>query len=299
MATVYVRKDGDDGTGDGSTATPYLTIAKALTYATGGDTIFIGDGVYSENVSGGQFNISGNYSPYLTIVSESGIADNVIIQGTTSYTIIKGSGLLFQGVTFTTVDNSSLYTVRLYGSATNITFIECNVRVLSSPSTKNGALVATFTNAGTANRAIRVYGCKVTQVGPYPTGGGIYMLTNQADSTLTDVEIHGCTVRVMGYAVRVIRCDSLLRITGNDLLNYDPTSSDHCVAIGEDADSGDPVSGVVARNTINNLGGHSLLVGAGCNDVDIIDNLVIGGASTAIGLGIVVKNNTNIREVGS
>lgn len=46
MPTFYVTKAGNDTTGDGSVGNPYLTMAKAETVASDGDTINVGAGTY-------------------------------------------------------------------------------------------------------------------------------------------------------------------------------------------------------------------------------------------------------------
>jgi hypothetical protein len=51
MATKYVTKAGNDTTGDGTITLPYLTIAKAITVTTTGDTINIGVGEWAEDVT--------------------------------------------------------------------------------------------------------------------------------------------------------------------------------------------------------------------------------------------------------
>ena len=47
---LYVAKTGNDGTGDGSFGSPYLTIQKAIDVASSGDKIYVLPGVYSETV---------------------------------------------------------------------------------------------------------------------------------------------------------------------------------------------------------------------------------------------------------
>ena len=47
MPTYYIDPAGDDGTGDGSSGNPWLTIAHAHTTASGGDTIIVNDGTYT------------------------------------------------------------------------------------------------------------------------------------------------------------------------------------------------------------------------------------------------------------
>lgn len=47
MATYYIATTGNDTTGNGSSATPWLTISKAHTSASSGDTIICKDGTYT------------------------------------------------------------------------------------------------------------------------------------------------------------------------------------------------------------------------------------------------------------
>jgi len=84
MRDLYVATDGDDGTGDGSQAKPYATIAKAITEADTAiaglsadmATIHIADGTYVE------YNL--NVTNAITIVGESGNRDAVIIDAKAS-----------------------------------------------------------------------------------------------------------------------------------------------------------------------------------------------------------------------
>ena len=48
---IYVGKNGNDTTGDGSANSPYLTIGKAITVATAGTTVYIFPGSYSESLT--------------------------------------------------------------------------------------------------------------------------------------------------------------------------------------------------------------------------------------------------------
>jgi len=49
--TLYVSKNGNDTTGNGTYANPYLTIGKAVTVASSGSDVIIFKGTYSENVT--------------------------------------------------------------------------------------------------------------------------------------------------------------------------------------------------------------------------------------------------------
>ena len=48
MADIYVKKTGNDSSGNGSNGSPYLTIQKGLDEASAGDRILIGAGTYTE-----------------------------------------------------------------------------------------------------------------------------------------------------------------------------------------------------------------------------------------------------------
>jgi hypothetical protein len=48
LTTLYVSKDGDDGTGDGSAGNPYASLAKATDIGTAGNNIVIGNGLWEE-----------------------------------------------------------------------------------------------------------------------------------------------------------------------------------------------------------------------------------------------------------
>jgi hypothetical protein len=48
---LYVGKNGNDITGDGSANAPFLSIGKAITMATSGTTVFIFPGTYTENLT--------------------------------------------------------------------------------------------------------------------------------------------------------------------------------------------------------------------------------------------------------
>ena len=47
MATYYIATDGNDSSGDGSTGTPWLTLAKFITASTNNDICMVKDGTYS------------------------------------------------------------------------------------------------------------------------------------------------------------------------------------------------------------------------------------------------------------
>ena len=59
MAIIYVKKTGDDGTGNGDSDNPYLTITTAIANAGSSDYIDIGAGTYQENNIGSAVTLTG------------------------------------------------------------------------------------------------------------------------------------------------------------------------------------------------------------------------------------------------
>tara|TARA_R110000824_G_scaffold3253_4_gene15476 strand:- start:507 stop:2180 length:1674 start_codon:yes stop_codon:yes gene_type:complete len=118
----YVRKDGNDGSGDGSTSSPYKTIAKAMsqsvdtrTYVTGtGDRfmIIVGPGEYNEVIDCrhphgfGVTNLQGKPIGNLTVRGENFMSATIIDAHTTPHStypsLIYGhtSGSIFENLTF-------------------------------------------------------------------------------------------------------------------------------------------------------------------------------------------------------
>ena len=72
---IYVDADNNSGAEDGSEEHPYNTIQKAVDDANSGDTIFVDDGIYNENIDVNK--------DYLTILSRNG-PNATIVQASTS-----------------------------------------------------------------------------------------------------------------------------------------------------------------------------------------------------------------------
>jgi hypothetical protein len=114
---IYVGKNGSDTAGDGSANLPYLTISKAITVATAGNTIFIWPGTYTENLT---FKVGVNITspvPYGVYIignhTATGtgtiICDNIVLQNPAS----AASG------TTLAVSGSTVINLQFYGSYIN------------------------------------------------------------------------------------------------------------------------------------------------------------------------------------
>ncbi len=169
---IYVGKNGNDSTGDGSGGNPYLTIGAAITSATSGTTLFIWPGTYTENITfkaGVYIEGSIPYSVYITgnhTANFSGtvICQNIILQNASS--VGSGSTLTFSGSSSQNLQFLSSYinsgstsgagdavTYTNTNSSSKIQIIDGNINVAHSNSTAR-AIACASTAAGSiiANR---------------------------------------------------------------------------------------------------------------------------------------------------
>ena len=159
---IYVGKNGNDSTGDGSANLPYLTVQAAITAAASGTTIFIWPGSYSESLtlkagvnltSPVKFGvtITGNHTANFTGTI---VCDNITLTSTTGSTIaFSGTGvqnLQFLGCSVNATAGDAINWTNT--NATSKIYFEdgtCNVatsgasaRCLYSASTAKGSMIA-------------------------------------------------------------------------------------------------------------------------------------------------------------
>jgi hypothetical protein len=191
MTVYYVRKTGDDITGDGTTALPWLTIPKAVTALAAGDTLKIGSGTYASNSGSGYLSLANlAYASTVTIESESG-SNDVIIQGASSSTYntrITGTTakITFKNLTFAMRVNTNASAIKIETGA-NLTVESCAATVLSGTSARYGFWLSGA--SGTASSNITFTSCSVTSDGTNKVTG---MLATTASSTLTNLTLTNC-----------------------------------------------------------------------------------------------------------
>ena len=146
MATIYISPSGNDTTGAGTSGNPYLTISKAHTVASSGDTIYCLAGTYTW--------VSQTFSKALTITAPSpvdnypvaifdGAAANVVWSCYSSdvtfenllFQNVAASGHVFQSYEsgVSTIFNCCVFRALLFGNANfshcfnamNVTFTAC------------------------------------------------------------------------------------------------------------------------------------------------------------------------------
>ena len=114
LHTIYVATTGNDTTGNGSKAAPYLTIGKALSVAVAGDGILLATGTYvGDNL------LLSRFSDFVDIQSESRVATDVVLSG--RLYITSGGGARYMRWRYMTLSNSGADTL-LMGKCDHIIF---------------------------------------------------------------------------------------------------------------------------------------------------------------------------------
>ncbi len=100
----FVRTTGNDGTGNGTNANPWLTIKKALATVPDGATVLVGNGTYTEDSGSGYLNINRVFTNWVTFQPELGALGSVTITNAsgTIGTMVNASAafIRFKYITF-------------------------------------------------------------------------------------------------------------------------------------------------------------------------------------------------------
>lgn len=310
MTTYYVRKTGNDSTGDGSTGAPWLTLAKALTTVPiGGDhTVYIGAGTYSENMSYTNSVYCGRaFLLPVTLRSESGNRDDVIVTSNAGYTVFYEDGasnVFWADLTIQGTGTPAQGTVRFQGACSAAGFENCNIYAHNA----NGGIYASNAKAV----VVSLTDCTIERRGDLsvdtrglyirPTGGGsvtitltnctvsgngyvgAYFVSNDGSSAV-NVTIDGGTYTSTGLfatgAYAILVTGGTVAIS-NITATRDTTPT---VVLGSDSSTALVTTGTLAGSTISSGTSHALLIGY--NAAIDVDNCSISGGD----YGAVVKMN--------
>lgn len=157
---LYVGKNGNDTTGDGSANLPFLTVQKAIDTATSGTAIFIFPGTYTENLNfkAGVYLTAPNvFSVYITgnhTVNFNGtiVCNNIVFNSTSGITL-KFSG--------TTAQNFQLYNSSVYSTNGDAIYGE-NTNSNSKIILQDGTCVVSNSVSDSARAVYMAYTCKTT-----------------------------------------------------------------------------------------------------------------------------------------
>lgn len=290
----YVRKNGNDTTGNGSSATPWLTVSKALaTISTAANQVLlIGDGVYTENTGGNHYLlIQKVFASFLTIQGENGATSNVTITGETSTTYqtrIDGcSHLRFKYIKFdSNVDmlSGSTGTVHCSGSTNSyIEFINCTLIWRSHAVNATWAMISDISSTTNFNNFL-FDTCTFTQTGTSIQSGSaaIRFSKGSGTPTLDTITIRNCLANVTGIPIYINGVTNLT-IDGGSFIS----DSQYGTIIGIDGPGGKTSTGKIINSPyFQSTSGHALLIGSGATNFTVSAPAVRGGNQ-----GLVVKLN--------
>lgn len=150
MATWYLNADtGNDTTGTGAVGAPYLTLAKALTVYTAGDTI------YFQNSTAHYTFVNATIDKNCTITGQS--KEGVILDGTGSSAqwIMRNATIAVSEITFydaytTSTSPYGMFSPTANTSNTTLTFTECDFKDIRNANHALAGIVGNFSiGAGT------------------------------------------------------------------------------------------------------------------------------------------------------
>jgi len=244
---VYVRKTGNDTTGDGSTGTPWLTVQKAIASVAigGGGAIIVGDGTYNE-VTGANnyFQIARRFTGLQYIIPESGVYGSVVLRGNGDATyniwLNTAQNLRFENLDLTPVSGASRAVLFLRSGGTtveNLEFYQCNIP----------GMVEVNTASGLSYTGLLFDGCTIAQ-----GAAGNYALQLGQDGV------------AIGTIAGIVR-------------NCTVSGNNHVVLMGGDC------AGMVAQdNTINAGSGAYGVVLKECDGNTVSGNSITGGSVAGI-----------------
>lgn len=296
----YVRKTGNDTTGDGSFASPWLTLTKAWAVAKStappGGVIYVGAGTYAESkAANARFQPDWDFPSAVKVESESGTAADVIIGGDpagTTYEIMltaRVRNLTFSKVTLKNQGSQGIFIGNMTaGFAVNgLTFNRC---VWKMDSTVNYAMLVSG-GAWTCTALTWRY-CTLTFA---KTGGSGITLTN-GGGTLSGLDFSRNTVTTYGVAL-ALKGFRGPEVSYNTFTLKDTGGSKTGICFGAAGDtvySSDYPIGRFTANVVDaSLGTYSHVCGCGANHpIEWLGNTITkGDIFVKVNSGSLVTNN--------
>jgi len=149
---VYVSKTGNDTTGTGTYANPYLTIKKGFdaVAAAGGKTVWVGAGTYAENDGVGYWRID-NKAFTATVTVRAVPGDSVVLTNASGVYVLRFTGtsnrITFRDIEFRRTGSITNY---IHSSGTvsisNVSFVECRITEANSIATHVNLSTSSATN---------------------------------------------------------------------------------------------------------------------------------------------------------
>lgn len=308
LHTIYVSTTGNDTTGNGSKATPYLTLTKAFTVAVAGDGILIANGTYAEGAAGSYWTISKNLANWLTIEPELGQTGDVTITGNgnatynTYFASATQSHMRFKWIKFG-MSEGSAQALRITGTVSYLEFIGCAVVSVS------GATEGIYISAGALTNSLLSF-CTVLAPASNSFLGVRVSIAAGYDLTINNSNLSGSANFAGGKGLYVTGALGGSIAVNNTTMTAGMPSSvptggtvtyTNCTFVGDEVIAGADGTGdgnqAAALATVKyinctvikiNTTGHALILGYGCTQ-SLVDNVTI---PSAYDYALVLKEHT-------
>lgn len=288
--TYYVRKDGNDTSGDGSTVSPWLTIGKAITTASTGGAIIIkvGAGTYAEANGWNK-----NFTKIVVIEPESGTLGDVIISSTATSNFTFGSvtNLRLRKLDFVEGANVTNWNILFTeGVISNIDLIDCRIARNVSTNAGRGNL---YFNSTTATNIV-IDGCDFPV--SLSTPAAIQVVTRTSVSGLT---ITGCTFPESTGGTAYYSAISLKSGVGAgkfidnvEISNLTVSDLKHgmAISVGDDMNAQSPITNVNMYDCTITGDNHVVAFEFGV-DGALIDHCTVNAVGT---YGFVIKESDDV-----
>jgi len=280
----YVRTTGNDTTGDGSAALPWLTLSKAQATVTHGDTVRIGSGTYEESTAGaGYFNINRTFTDWVTFESETGVAADVVIRGAANatYNTLTGAAnayYRFRQVTFGSRLSTNTSAVRISQTA-RLSFLGCRFVAPTDPGSQRYGLQAT-TSGAVAINYLTLDGCTATVGGNTNARAIVIEGVQSTGGSVSASVVRACTAMGSLGALYLSGVVTGFEVDGGTFTG----TGAYGVQVGQDSHTAiGTLTGSIRDATITTATGtgHGLLIGAGASAIQIT-GCTVNGADYAI-----------------
>ena len=178
MATYYIATTGNDSTGNGSSSTPWLTLSKAYTSSTTGDTIIVKDGTYTFATA--------TMSNRTIQAANNGLA---IFDGASATALWTLSNMALTGLVFQNFSYNS-GNAGLFSFGASVSFSNCIFKSLTVGTSYRASLFYTLT----ASSTLTLTSCVIYAITSSGGGGGLFDVFNSPSGVsiaLTGVVVYG------------------------------------------------------------------------------------------------------------
>lgn len=248
MADIYLDlTSGNDTTGDGTYALPYLTLSKCNSVGSDGDTVILIDGTHNIGV-----NTNTNVTKDMNIRSENNDSSTCIIDGGGLYYWQIGTSAITTVISDITFQNMAGGTHVIGGlgpSTCDVVVLRCVFKAIVFPGAYR-SILGCGTDFNNNNNSWVMIGCIIDECEFSSSAAGI--ITDLVDN-LNVMKMYNCTIYNSGQILHsLIYGKGGTNVVKNCVYYSNSTTASYLIRY----------SGVVGDNTVTNTCGHAANTGA-------------------------------------